>query len=625
MDRSPQFNSWRRFRRVWTAAAPPKLTRQAAILRYPRSLPGGAVSPVSIENPILNSPFREPTRHWRVQRRRHHDRRSSRRRRSSTYFMPIAEAEEDDARRSADARYARDLDGGADDRERLHQPRPRRSRAFRRAGYPGVTPITRELLEYWTDPTATQAAVLLPDRGARDGDLPRRGARPDAALDREPAREENEAKNAGLYRLAFKMATGSRQDRRDGDAHRLAGAQQAREPPGPPLLATRSSSSRPGITIRDRLRVLLPNDPANYYQERDLVTPDQLARLRQANILITNFHAFLRRDTLEAATLTKKVLAGPDGDPDRYNETPDQMVRRVCRTLDRSATSSSSTTRRTTATRRARRRAGGAEKLTADERAEAKRNDEAARVWLNGLRGGHSEARHPVGLRPLGHAVLPEGLRLPGGDAVPVGRVGLQPDRRDRGRHRQDPARPGLPTTPSPATPVFRELWPRIRELGPRKGRSDGDLTGDPILAEGARGGARQPVRQLPSAPYDAWQRGAASGTPPVFIVVCNNTSLSKLVFDWIAGWEKHLADGETVAVPGSLPLFSNVERGALERPAATRSSSTRAARVGRGDGPRVQEDRRGRDRGVQARVRASATPAARRRRSPTRTSCARS
>ena len=32
----------------------------------------------------------------------------------------------------------------------------------------------------------------------------------------------------------------------------------------------------PGITIRDRLRVLLPNDPGNYYRERDLVPPDQL-------------------------------------------------------------------------------------------------------------------------------------------------------------------------------------------------------------------------------------------------------------------------------------------------------------------------------------------------------------
>jgi type III restriction enzyme len=91
----------------------------------------------------------------------------------------------------------------------------------------------------------------------------------------------------------------------------------------------------PGITIRDRLRVLMPNDPANYYVERDLLTADQLDRLQQANVLITNFHAFLRRETLEAASLTKKVLVGLDGDPDRFRETPAKMVRRVLGTLDR--------------------------------------------------------------------------------------------------------------------------------------------------------------------------------------------------------------------------------------------------------------------------------------------------
>jgi len=85
----------------------------------------------------------------------------------------------------------------------------------------------------------------------------------------------------------------------------------------------------PGITIRDRLRVLLPNDPGNYYAERDLVTPDQLRALNQAKIEITNYHAFIRRETIQAASLTKKILVGRDGDPDRFKETAGQMVRRV--------------------------------------------------------------------------------------------------------------------------------------------------------------------------------------------------------------------------------------------------------------------------------------------------------
>lgn len=74
----------------------------------------------------------------------------------------------------------------------------------------------------------------------------------------------------------------------------------------------------------------------------------------------------------------------------------------------------------------------------------------------------------------------------------------------------------------------------------------------------------------------DAWTEAREKGlTPPVFIVVCNNTNVSKLVFDYIAGWEKSLPDESTVMVsvstsnhsqkvkvPGKLPLFSNVENG---------------------------------------------------------------
>ena len=53
----------------------------------------------------------------------------------------------------------------------------------------------------------------------------------------------------------------------------------------------------PGLTIRDRLRVLQPNDPDSYYQSRELVPRDMLGDLNRANIVITNYHAFMRRET----------------------------------------------------------------------------------------------------------------------------------------------------------------------------------------------------------------------------------------------------------------------------------------------------------------------------------------
>jgi hypothetical protein len=50
----------------------------------------------------------------------------------------------------------------------------------------------------------------------------------------------------------------------------------------------------PGLTIRDRLRVLQPNDPDSYYKSREIVPDDMLADLGKAKIVITNYHAFKR-------------------------------------------------------------------------------------------------------------------------------------------------------------------------------------------------------------------------------------------------------------------------------------------------------------------------------------------
>ncbi len=53
----------------------------------------------------------------------------------------------------------------------------------------------------------------------------------------------------------------------------------------------------PGITIRDRLRVLLPNGPDSYYRTRELVPMDMLQDMQQARVVITNYHALRLRET----------------------------------------------------------------------------------------------------------------------------------------------------------------------------------------------------------------------------------------------------------------------------------------------------------------------------------------
>jgi type III restriction enzyme len=46
----------------------------------------------------------------------------------------------------------------------------------------------------------------------------------------------------------------------------------------------------PGLTIKDRLSVLQPNDPYSYYASRELVPADMLPDLKQARIVTENFH-----------------------------------------------------------------------------------------------------------------------------------------------------------------------------------------------------------------------------------------------------------------------------------------------------------------------------------------------
>jgi type III restriction enzyme len=137
----------------------------------------------------------------------------------------------------------------------------------------------------------------------------------------------------------------------------------------------------PGITIRDRLRVLLPNDPENYYRLRDIVPAQLQDQLRQAKIVITNYHAFQLREKVPASKITKSILA--DGQPGLLTETPDQMVRRVCREL---STKKNIIVLNDEAHHCYRRKPDGEdEALTGDDRVEAKNRDEEARIWISGI------------------------------------------------------------------------------------------------------------------------------------------------------------------------------------------------------------------------------------------------
>ena len=147
--------------------------------------------------------------------------------------------------------------------------------------------------------------------------------------------------------------------------------------------------------------------------------------------------------------------------------------------------------------------------------------------------------------------------------------------------------------------PVFRNLWDHIGKEMPKKGAGkSGEL--DPLVDP--RTSCRPRSISLYShyeEEFDEWKR-AGIAVPPVFIVVCNNTASSKLVYEWISGWERE-GDGEKRTIHhGHLELFRNY-RPVRQSAAAHEHAADRqpADRIRRGARPEFPQAGGGRDRAV--------------------------
>ena len=511
---------------------------------------------VVIDNPIINFPFDEPKRHFRFGDDGITNK-IEEKRRVSSYFVPVAQPKKRGKQLILDTEWVQDR---IEENKFINDVRGRVA-LWRKGGYMGVTKPTARLLEYWANPErerklffcqieALETAIYISECAKRFGD----------AWIENALRDANEGANPGLDRIALKMATGSGktvvmamliawqvlnklenpQDKRFSDTF---------------LIVT------PGITIRDRLRVLLPNDPGNYYAYMDVVPAELREELNRAKFVITNFHAFKCRETVKAGALTKKILG--NGEKGAFTETPDQMVRRVCREL---GNKKGIIVINDEAHHCYRHKPDGEEiKLTGDDRTEAEKREEYARVWISGLeaiknkvgiRAIYDLSATPFFLRGSGY---PEAMLFPWVvsdfsliDAIESGIVKV-------------PRVPVSDDSMKGDQPTYRDLWLRIREDLPKKGRGTEALSGEPKLPaelEGALHSLYSNYRKY----YEKWEQNSEARdnglTPPVFIVVCNNTNVSKMVFDYISGWEKPLPDGSSVVVPGKLPIFGNEEHG---------------------------------------------------------------
>jgi type III restriction enzyme len=503
---------------------------------------------VLIDNPIINSPFREPDRQFAFDDNGITNEVISGRRRSS-YFIPIAGTKKSkNGQQMFDTEWTRDR---IEENRFINSVRDK-VRAWRDGGYLGVTPVTKQLLNYWNNPErerklffcqieALETIIYITEVSKSYGD----------AWIQNELKEANTLSNPGLDRMAMKMATGSGKtvvmamiiawhtlnkkaaptDARFGDAF---------------LIVT------PGITIRDRLRVLFPSEENNYYRERDIVPVQLFSELLQAQILITNFHAFQLRDKLKTGKLNKAILR-TDG-----LETPDEMVKRVCRILGNKKNLIVINDEAHHCYRRKPDEVD--ESLTTEEKNELKARDEEAKIWISGIeavkkkigvRGVYDLSATPFFLKGSGY---PEGTLFPWVvsdfsliDAIESGIVKV----------------PRVPISDDSSIgeqPTYRDLWLRIKDNLPKKGRKTEQAGDEPVLPVELEGALRSLYGNYEKY-FQWWANNAdakAKGiTAPVFIVVCNNTNVSKMVFDYIAGWEKQI-DGDVFVQAGKLEAFRN-------------------------------------------------------------------
>lgn len=310
----------------------------------------------------------------------------------------------------------------------------------------------------------------------------------------------------------------------------------------------------PGITIKDRLRVLLPNDPDNYYRNYQLVPPDMLDGLQRAKIVITNYHAFKLRERLSLSKGSRQFLQGRGPALDTL-ETEGQMIQRVMPDLMgiKNILVLNDEAHHCYREKPQPEQDGFTEEdLKGDEKKQAKKDNEAARLWISGLEMAQKKmglnrvidlSATPFFLKGSGYM---EGTIFPWVvsdfslmDAIECGIVKL-------------PRVPVADNIPGTETPIFRDLWKHISRDMPKKGRGKSKEL-DPLSLPTKLQTALEALYGHYETVFNLWQE-AGIGVPPCFIVVCNNTATSKLVCDYISGFRRE--NGEFV--PAKFKLFSN-------------------------------------------------------------------
>ena len=520
------------------------------------------------EQPVLNSPYECPSRHWELDEAGQPTQKIIESRRQAEFIMAVPKAKKRKGSSADQAPLVFDEGKGLSTEKQQYEHtaiingvrwQVDRWRSIPDPSQWQVTPETARLLQHWRhhrfsgirpffcQVEAVETAIWLIEVAPRTGRVGK------DFLDH-LANANNDA-NPDLPRLALKLATGAGKTTVMAMLIAWQTVNAVRRP----------QSSRftrgflvvtPGITIKDRLRVLQPNDPDSYYRSRELVPSDMLPDLEKAKIVITNYHAFKLRERLELSKGGRSLLQGR-GEALTTLETEGQMLQRVMPEL---MGVKNVLVLNDEAHHCYREKPGEEEegKLKGDDRKEAEKKREAARLWISGIETvirklGVSRVMDlsatPFFLRGSGYA---EGTLFHWTmcdfslmDAIECGIVKL-------------PRVPVADNIPGGDMPKFRNLWEHIRADMPKKGRGKAEHL-DPLSLPVELQTALEALYGHYAKTFNLMKE-AGINVPPCFIVVCNNTSTSKLVYDFISGFHRENDDGSTTLENGRFELFRNFD-----------------------------------------------------------------
>lgn len=268
-----------------------------------------------VAEPILNSPFEKPTRYWYIREGEQPELRpcspNHQKRRPALVFPPKDQRDTWTVdgtvlRRSTDYPYGFELGLVGLIRDRVE--------SWQQAGFPGVTRTTLELIQWWSR-DGREKRLFFAQLEAVLTVISLIEARQDfmqgIAIPRDETSDERKAEGyAGFQRYACKMATGSGKTTVMGMLAAWSILNKLNDR-GDSRFSDVVLVVCPNVTIRDRLRELDPErGEASIYRTRDLVPSHLMPTLSQGRVLVTNWHVFQPQSSQVGGVGAKVSKAG---------------------------------------------------------------------------------------------------------------------------------------------------------------------------------------------------------------------------------------------------------------------------------------------------------------------------